>query len=215
MTILNSIPEMSMNAPHRFGLAPLCAAFGLLAATLAAQEPAVPETFPNGVVYGPKAAFAIAAPNGWVLDNKSGAADGVPCVLYPKDTTWQNSPVVMYAKIASTTHEDAKVFIKVAIEQMTKQRPGFTHRQVAAGKTNEGLEWVINEYPATESYPRAERVAYVQMPKAVAFIVLSADTADVAARYAVALENVLASFAYKEEFIGYVPPKVGGAETKK
>ncbi len=126
-------------------------------ATLSAQAPDVPETFPKGVVYGPKAAFAIAAPNGWVLDNKTGAADGLPCVLYPKDTTWQTAPVVMYAKIASTTHEDAKEFIKVAIEHMTKERPGFTHRQVAAGKTNEGLEWVINEYPASESYPRVER----------------------------------------------------------
>jgi hypothetical protein len=188
----------------------LSAAFcGMLCAGISAQVPEVPETFPNGVVYGPKAAFAIAAPNGWVLDNKSGEADGLPCVLYPKDTTWQTAPVVMYAKIASTTYEDAKEFIKIAIENMIKQRPGFTHRQVAAGKTNEGLQWIINEYPATQSYPRVERVAYVQMPKAVAFVVMSAENADVAVRYAVALEDVVASFAYKEEFIGYQPPKVG------
>ncbi len=199
-----------MNPPSRFGLILLVvAACGMLASTLSAQAPDVPETFPNGVVYGPKAAFAIAAPNGWVLDNESGAADGLPCVLYPKDTIWQNAPVVMYAKIASTTHEDAKGFIKVAIEHMTKERPGFTHRQVAVGKTNEGMEWVINEYPATESYPRVERVAYVQMPKAVAYVVLSAENADVSARYAAALEDVMASFVYKEEFIGYQPPKVG------
>ena len=199
-----------MNTASRFGLIPLVvAACGVLASALSAQVPDVPETFPNGVVYGPKAAFAIAAPNGWVLDNKSGAADGLPCVLYPKDTIWQNAPVLMYAKIASTTHEDAKEFIKIAIEHMTKQRAGFTHRQVATGKTTEGLEWIINEYPATESYPRAERVAYVQMPKAVAYVVFSAENADVSARYAVALEDVMASFVYKEEFIGYQPPKVG------
>jgi hypothetical protein len=202
---------MNMKTASRFGLVSLVmASCGMFAvATLSAQVPDVPETFPKGVVYGPKAAFAIAAPNGWVLDNKTGAADGLPCVLYPKDTTWQTAPVVMYAKIASTTHEDAKEFIKVAIEHMTKERPGFTHRQVAAGKTNEGLEWVINEYPASESYPRVERVAYVQLPKAVAYIVMSAENADVGARYAVALEDVMASFAYKEEFIGYKPPAVG------
>ncbi|RBP35871.1 hypothetical protein DES53_11937 [Roseimicrobium gellanilyticum] len=199
-----------MKTASRFGLASLViVTCGLFAAVLRAQVPDVPETFPNGVVYGPKAAFAIAAPNGWVLDNKSGAADGLPCVLYPKDATWHTAPVVMYAKIASTTHEDAKEFVKVAIEHMTKQRAGFTHRLVASGKTNEGLEWFINEYPATESYPRVERVAYVQMPKAVAFMVMSAESADVSARYAVALEDVVASFKYKEEFIGYVPPKVG------
>lgn len=199
-----------MKPASRFCIVPLVAVWcGVLLSLLGAQVPDVPETFPNGVVYGPKAAFAIAAPNGWVMDNKSGAADGLPCVLYPKDTTWQTAPVVMYAKIASTTYEGAKEFIKIAIENMTKERPGFVHRQVAAGKTNEGLEWIINEYPATESYPRVERVAYVQMPKAVAFIVMSAENADVSARYAVALEDVVASFAYKEEFIGYKPPAVG------
>ena len=93
-----------MKTASRFGLVSLFAAVcGVYASDLSAQVPDVPETFPNGVVYGPKAAFAIAAPNGWVLDNKSGAVDGLPCVLYPKDTTWQTSPVVMYAKIASTT----------------------------------------------------------------------------------------------------------------
>jgi hypothetical protein len=105
--------------------------------------------------------------------------------------------------------EDATEFIRLAIEDMTKQRAGFTHRQVATGKTNEGLAWIINEYPATKAYPRVERVAYVQMPKAVAYMVFSAESDDVNARFATALEDVLASFAYKPEFIGYVPPKVG------
>ena len=39
------------------------------------------EKYPGGIVYGPKAAFNIAAPEGWVLDNESGAQQGLPCVL--------------------------------------------------------------------------------------------------------------------------------------
>ena len=54
---------------------------GRLAAAVPAQN-----KYPGGIVYGPKAAFNIAAPEGWVLDNESGVEQGLPCVLYPKGT---------------------------------------------------------------------------------------------------------------------------------
>src|SRR5947207_11362377 len=57
------------------------------------------ETYPAGIVYGPKAAFSIAAPEGWVLDNTSGADQGLPCVLYPKGFSWSDARTIMYAKI--------------------------------------------------------------------------------------------------------------------
>jgi hypothetical protein len=34
------------------------------------------ENYRGGIVYGPKAAFNIGAPKGWVLDNESGASQG-------------------------------------------------------------------------------------------------------------------------------------------
>jgi hypothetical protein len=42
------------------------------------------EQVPFAIVYGPKAAFNIAAPDGWVIDNTAGAENGLPCVLYRK-----------------------------------------------------------------------------------------------------------------------------------
>jgi len=39
------------------------------------------ENYRGGIVYGPKAAFNIAAPGGWVLDNQAGVEQGLPCVL--------------------------------------------------------------------------------------------------------------------------------------
>src|SRR5688572_20672435 len=55
------------------------------------------EAFSTGIVYGPKAAFKIKAPEGWVVDNKAGASQGLPCVLYPKGSTWAEADAVMYA----------------------------------------------------------------------------------------------------------------------
>src|SRR5690349_10719741 len=75
-------------------------------------------TSPGGIVYGPKAAFKIDAPAGWVLDNQSGVEQGLPCVLYPKGESWTKASTVMYAKIAGTQFEDVEKFVATAIKEM-------------------------------------------------------------------------------------------------
>ena len=151
--------------------------------------------YPGGIVYGPKAAFTISAPEGWVLDNESGANQGLPCVLYPKGSTWADANTIMYAKIAGTDYEDVGKFVAMAIEQM-EQVHGKPKEKVDAGKTGDGRPYFINEYPATKSYSQWERVAYIQLPKAVAYIVFSArDEASYRKNFP-ALNEVLKSFAY-------------------
>jgi hypothetical protein len=136
---------------------------------------AIAQPSAGGIVYGPKGAFNISAPKGWKLDPTAGSAQGLPCVLYPDGGTWDTADPVMYAKIASTIYEDYEAFAKDAVADMKKKRPGFTMKRVASGKTAGGLSYFINEYPPSASYKRSERVAYVQLPKAVAYIVFTAD----------------------------------------
>ena len=69
------------------------------------------ETSPDGSVYGPKAGFNITAPEGWVVDNESGKEQGMPCVLYPKDSSWSDAKTVMYAKVASPEWEGVNAFV--------------------------------------------------------------------------------------------------------
>ncbi|HET9366495.1 MAG TPA: hypothetical protein VFO22_00375 [Candidatus Udaeobacter sp.] len=153
------------------------------------------QTHPGGIVYGPKAAFKIDAPPGWVLDNSAGAEQGLPCVLYPKGSTWADANAIMYAKIAGTDYEDVGKFVAMAIQQMEKAH-GKPKEKVDSGKTGDGQPYFINEYPATESYSQWERVAYIQLSKAVAYIVFSArDEASYRKNFP-ALNEVLKSFAY-------------------
>jgi hypothetical protein len=153
------------------------------------------QKYPGGIVYGPKAAFTISAPNGWVLDNESGANQGLPCVLYPKGESWADANTIMYAKIAGTDYEDVGKFVAMAIKQMEKAH-GKPKEKVDTGKTGDGQPYFINEYPATKSYSQWERVAYIQLPKAVAYIVFSArDEASYRKNFP-ALNEVLKSFAY-------------------
>jgi hypothetical protein len=155
------------------------------------------DTYPGGIVYGPKASFKIDAPKGWVLDNKAGAEQGLPCVLYPKGSTWADAKTVMYARIASTQYEDADTFVAIAIKEMQKTH-GLPKQKIESGKTADGHAYFVNEYAPTETYSQSERIAYVQLPHAVAYIVLSARNEASYRKHAGALKEVLNSFGYLE-----------------
>ena len=155
------------------------------------------EQYRGGVVYGPKAAFKIDAPTGWVLDNESGKEQGLPCVLYPKGSSWADAKTIMYAKIASTEYEDVQKFVAVAIKEMEKMH-GKPKEKIDKGKTGDGQLFFINEYPATKTYSQWERVAYIQLPKAVAYIVLSSRDEASYRKAAPALREALKTFGYLE-----------------
>jgi tetratricopeptide (TPR) repeat protein len=170
----------------------VCLALLLLPVGVRAQE-----TYPAGIVYGPKAAFKIDAPEGWVLDNESGVNQGMPCVLYPKGESWPDGRTVMYAKIASTEFEDVNEFVAWAIKGM-KAKHGTPKEKIASGKTADGRDYFINEYRATKTYSQWERVGYVQLPQAVAYIVLSSRNKTSYSKDASALEKVLKTLVYLE-----------------
>ena len=60
-----------------------------------------------GILYGSDHAFALRAPNGWMLDNESGVEQGLYAVFYPKGTNWRDSVVVAYARARERTQEIA------------------------------------------------------------------------------------------------------------
>src|SRR6266478_556929 len=118
---------MSLNRNRYRGLTPiLVGALWLCVAVMESMaQPSV-----GGIVYGPKGAFNISAPKGWVLDPTAGAAQGQPCVLYPKDMTWDTADPIMYAKIAGTKFEDYEAFAKFALDHMKAERPGFEWKRI-------------------------------------------------------------------------------------
>ncbi len=171
---------------------------------------ALAEQVPFAIVYGPKGAFNIAAPEGWVIDNTAGEKNGIPCVLYRKGDSWENADPLMYTKIASTSIEDAEAFAKKAIEEMKQERGEYKTERVESGKTKDGRAYFINDYGPSENYSRHERVAYVQMPRAVAYVVYSADDEAVFRKYQSALQQVVKSFTCLEVKSGQSPsPRKG------
>ena len=155
------------------------------------------ETSPGGIVHGPKTEFNISAPEGWVVDNESGKGQDLPCVLYPKDSSWSDAKTVMYAKVASPQWEGVNAFVATAIKEM-KAKHGIPREKIASGKTKDGHDYFINEYPATKNYSQWERVGYVQLPQGVGYIVLSSRDRASYQKDSGALEQVLKSLVYVE-----------------
>jgi tetratricopeptide (TPR) repeat protein len=166
---------------------------------LAAFSPCMPaqETLSSGSVYGPKAGFNISGPEGWVVDTESGKRQDLPCVLYPKGSSWADAKTVMYAKVASPQWEGVNAFVSWAIEGM-KAKHGIPKQKIASGKTRDGHDYFINEYPATRTYSQWERVGYVQLPQGVAYIVLTSRDRASYQKDAGQLEKVLKTLSYLE-----------------
>ena len=155
------------------------------------------EKSPAGTVHGPKAGFSISAPEGWVADNESGKGQGLPCVLYPKGSSWSEAKTVMYANMAGPQWEGVNGFVETAIKEM-KAKHGTPKEKIASGKTRDGHDYFINEYPATKTYSQWERVGYIQLPQGVAYIVLTSRDRVSYQKESRALEEVLKSLVYAE-----------------
>jgi tetratricopeptide (TPR) repeat protein len=155
------------------------------------------DKYPGGVVHGPKAGFNISAPEGWVVDNEAGVNQGLPCVLYPKGSSWADAKTIMYANIASPKFEGVNAFVEMAIKEM-KAKHGTPKEKIASDKTKDGHDYFINEYPATKTYSQWERVGYVQLPQGVAYIVLTSRDKTSYSKDSGVLEQVLKSLVYVE-----------------
>jgi tetratricopeptide (TPR) repeat protein len=155
------------------------------------------ETLAGGSVSGPKAGFNISAPEGWVVDNEAGKGQDLACVLYPKRSSWSDAKTVMYANMAGPQYEGVNAFVSVAIMEMAATH-GKPKEKVASGKTKDGHDYFINEYPATKTYSQWERVGYIQLPQGVAYIVLSSRDQASYQKDSGALEKVLQTLVYVE-----------------
>ncbi len=156
--------------------------------------------FHAGIVTGPNAAFYIAAPDGWGVDNKSGLSQGLNCVIYPRGRTWTGSPVKMYAKIASAQYDKKEDFYSYAIDSYSKSEKDFAYKTLMNGKTSEGFDYTTIEYNRPES-SQYELAAYIQVPDAVIYIVFTAQDVESRETYSGSFNEAVKSFLYKPEHI--------------
>lgn len=129
----------------------------------------------TGIVYGPGHSFSVKAPEGWELDNRSGAAQGLHAVFYPQDSSWSDAAIVMYANAADRTdpaHASRSALIDFDIAQLQRKNPGLMVTDRPAVKTGDGREAVVKVFQGDEG-GNFEAVAYIEEAKVVTMLVLS------------------------------------------
>lgn len=147
--------------------------------------------FASGIVYGKGGAFFLEAPQGWVLDNESGAKQNLHAVFYPKGSTWKDSKVVMYAFSVLKSDprypsvEKAMAYDKTQVQQHkpeTKIQSGNTLK-TKQGKAVSTLRFLGNQFD------RFEASAYVDNENSIDRLIVSADSE-------MALKNSMDAFNY-------------------
>jgi hypothetical protein len=164
----------------------------------APQQKPAPDDDNGGIVSGKDHAFIIIAPAGWVLDNTSAVPEGLHAVFYPKGGSWKRSPVVMYANTVHkgvTTTRPLRAIIADDISAFNKKSitPTITDEPALITKTERKA--VVKRFVDP---PRkvCELVAYIDEPKVVVMLVLSADSTDSVTAALPAFKDLVRSYLF-------------------
>lgn len=165
----------------------------------------------TGIVYGPGHSFSVKAPEGWVLDNKSGASQGLHAVFYPEGSSWSDSPIVMYANAADRTdpaHPTRSALIDFDIAQLRQKNPELKVTDRPAVRTGDGKEAVVKVFQGDKG-GNFEAVAYIEEAKVVTMLVLSSRDEEVFQSAYSVLEQLVGSYKFLTEDVK-VEGKQGG-----
>lgn len=152
----------------------------------------------SGIIYGNNYAFSLTAPEGWVLDNKSGVNQGLYAVFYEKGSSWDKATTVMYANTASfrdKEHRNLDKLIQYDMNVFKKNYPDveFTDCDNIVIKEN-----VIAKvkYLSGKSYSNFEAMAYIDAGKTGVMIVMSSRTKEGFNNSLNAFESLVKSYLF-------------------
>lgn len=165
----------------------------------------------GGIYYGKTYAFHVKAPKGWIFDNESGVEQRLYCVFYPKGGTWQNSPVIAYARALDRTKtvQTADDAAKEAIADFhARGNPKYEGKRVKTIKTKTGKEGVIYHFSG-DRFGNYEAMVYFVEEKTINSVILNS-------RQQKTFESALPAFEELAEsyvFLGDAPLNGGGAKS--
>jgi hypothetical protein len=164
-----------------------------------------------GIIRGPGFAFSLKSPDGWVIDSKSGVGQGLPAVFYPKGGSWEESPVVAYARSRPRTRKVVSIDDAVKFLTETFHNEGFTKYQgeyVKTIRTDAGKDAVIYHFTG-DKWGDYEATAYFLEGKTIDFVTLSARSEKDFRDSLPAFEKLASSYTFLPEKIPVNPDKRG------
>ena len=142
---------------------------------LSKEKETLPETpKDSGLAYFSDSSFWFDIPSDWQPDHSKGKEIGVPLVLYPKGTTWDSAPSIMY--INSASKKDGLTFDQVIASDIKKFHARSSHFSVRSStplKTKDGKTAIIKEMATGLKQQPYESIAYIDEKKSVSMMILS------------------------------------------
>jgi hypothetical protein len=150
----------------------------------------------TGIVYGDSHAFFVTAPDGWVLDNRSGLANGVHAGFYPQGSSWRDSPAVMYANgVGRSSGETLDSFIADDIQTFRGRSPQIQVKEGPPIKTKDGRVALMRYFSGDQS-GNYEAVAYIAEKKAIIVLALSARSQDAYQRSLQSFDELVRNYTF-------------------
>jgi hypothetical protein len=133
-------------------------------------------------------AFSMTAPEGWVLDNKSGVSMGLHQIFYPTGQTFRSSPVFAYSRARTKTSNIATIDDQVAAT-VAEFKPTSPNIAVTFSESLELPNGRLAKiyYYTGDQWGNFEAAGYIEEKRTINFVVLSA-------RNKVAFESSLDAF---------------------
>jgi hypothetical protein len=149
-----------------------------------------------GIVYGRGHAFAIQAPDGWVLDNAAGKGQGLQAVFYREGSDWGSAKGVMYtnAAIKGKGQETLQELIDYDVAQFRARAPQLkvTAREDLATGSGKAVVWQFEG----DEHGNFEAVAYIDEKEAIVMLVLTARTRELFDQEYPSFEKLVGSYRF-------------------
>lgn len=138
------------------------------------EQPSSPNEASSGLVYGKDHAFWVSAPKGWVLDNRSGAPQGLHAVFYRLGSSWSDATTVMYVNTGRLAKgESLESFIAGDLARFREQSPNVKMTKESSLSTSDKRTADVRRFSG-DQWGNDEAVAYIQEDAVVVMIVLTA-----------------------------------------
>jgi hypothetical protein len=138
------------------------------------EQPSSPKEASSGLVYGKDHAFWVSAPKGWVLDNQSGAPQGLHAVFYRLGSSWSDATTVMYVNTGRLAKgESLQSFIAGDLARFRERSPNVKMTKESSISTSDKRTADVRRFSG-DQWGNDEAVAYIQEDAIVVMIVLTA-----------------------------------------
>ena len=124
-------------------------------------------------VYTPPGHIKIDPPKNWIIDNLSGAAQGVSMVFYPKGGSWADSKAVLYLRTSDRIEGSVQKIIDEDIASYQDINPKVKVSNDANLFTKDNALAVVKKLKDDES-GNMELISYIMQDQTISIITLNA-----------------------------------------